>query len=1108
MAKGDNSGMWPATTREYNGAACTDGAEAKDDDSGTSAAAMSEHNGAACTDGAEARSDDSNTSTEITSEHNGDTCTDDAGAEGDGDGTSAAAMSEHNGAAGTNGVEAKRDDSGRSAAAAVEYNGATCTDGTEAKDDNRGTATTATSEYSGISAAATSEYKGATCTDGAEAKGGGGGAVAAATIEHGGATCTDGAKAKGTNARNGAACADDAEGADSGTSAAATNERDDAAGAGVAKARGDNGGTLTVTTRKYDGAAGAGGAEARNDGGGTSTAAMSEYGGATGTGGAEARGDGSGKSAAAASECNGAACTDGAEAKGDNGGTVTAATSKDSGMSAVAAGECKGATGGSGTGARDDGSGTVAAATFGYGGAARTDGAEAKGYDSGALTAATGEYNGAAGVDYNLSDNDPSDDMAPWLSDFEPPERASDGSGAPDTKPATGAATAQLAEAVTGRLRTAEADAVWRAHSEDKWLHDVRMNGLQLPLANGKWPPSHQGRANSIKPEHMEWTRTAVAELVAMGSVTTWESMVAEGIGTGARPHCVMPLLVGEKGNSTPEALKLRLCHDCRFLNQFVTKKAFKLERLPDYLKQLSKGDLQIVIDITSAYHHIEIHPKHRTLCGFEFEGILYCYACLPFGLGISAFVFCLFTAVTAAALRASGLTKAMIWYVDDCIASAGPTRDDARVAKIVAFIRSFGWHLADPKLDLRQVMCIKGLGFMIDTQSMTLDLPAVRRLKLIATAEHVITNRNRISARNVARLVGQIQSAQPAFGLICRLKSRYLSLALLTAARGGNYSIFVSLNAKAENEVRLWASSVQSFAPQPIQPHRRRPDYVLTCDASARALGAIVTASPGGAIDGTRIFRELEDNELLWGSTLREMTGYDHGIETLEARQPLTGCMIEIVGDSSSADIIFGKGGSQVVDKVTGELLLTEAVLRIFERASVGKYEVRFRWVRRNLLQDADDLSKFRDRMSFSLRPYVMALVDSRFGPWDIDRYASATNHVCPRFNTIYDTANAEAVDALSQDWSTGHGFVLPDFHSISMILDHIERCNARVTLIVPEWRKCPWWPRLWAGAMAPRIRKYIFLSADALEPRNEWCFFGTSFRTRIIVLDIIPLH
>ncbi len=109
-----------------------------------------------------------------------------------------------------------------------------------------------------------------------------------------------------------------------------------------------------------------------------------------------------------------------------------------------------------------------------------------------------------------------------------------------------------------------------------------------------------------------------------------------------------MPLIVGEKSSSTPEKRKFRLIHDCRYVNEFLVLRPFKLEQLPGLVKQLQRNDRLFAADITSAYHHVEIAARFRTLFGFTFDGIDYVYNWLPFGLSASAYVFCEFSAVTA----------------------------------------------------------------------------------------------------------------------------------------------------------------------------------------------------------------------------------------------------------------------------------------------------------------------------------------------------------------------------------------------------------------------------------------------------------------------------
>ena len=67
--------------------------------------------------------------------------------------------------------------------------------------------------------------------------------------------------------------------------------------------------------------------------------------------------------------------------------------------------------------------------------------------------------------------------------------------------------------------------------------------------------------------------------------------------------------------------------------------------------------------------------------------------------------------------------------------------------------------------------------------------------------------------------------------------------------------------------------------------------------------------------------------------------------------------------------------------------------------------FKVRFGWVSRCFIQDADDLSKFVEPMDFSLSPTWLAYVWKHFGPWEVDRYASQAIATCPRLNALFDS-------------------------------------------------------------------------------------------------------
>ena len=680
-----------------------------------------------------------------------------------------------------------------------------------------------------------------------------------------------------------------------------------------------------------------------------------------------------------------------------------------------------------------------------------------------------------------------------WLDGFEP-NRGDHDRGVVDVR-----TPAQVSERLAPRLRTPEAEAAWAAATSNEYLHHVRRHGLEVPLTNGVWPAAHDAGSNSIKPEYLSWARDAINELRDVGAVSTWKDHAAAGYAEGGGPRLIMPLIVEPKPGRPG---KFRLIHDCRHLNKLLDKLPFKMENLTDFVKQLSLMDKLFSVDIESAYHHVEVAPRHRTLLGFRFEGVTYVYNVLPFGLTTNASVFCAFTAVTAKAVRDSGLVSALIVYVDDFGGSVGQERDAERMGEILRIIRSFGWVLAPSKLNVDLVCRLKLLGFMLDTETMRIGIPEGRRIKLVHTAEEVWRRRARAPVRLVCQLVGQIISLQLALGLVCRLRSRYLLHSVRDAARAGDYRGFTGLGSRAADEVKLFATQVDTLKDQPMHKHKRKADYVMHCDASDHALAAIIIRAPNEDDVQRPFYRRLFSHEAGWSSVLRELTGYHDAYMTLRRRRNMSGMVVEIVGDSLCCQYIFAKGGSQVVDEETGALLITETLLDLLEAAGADGAEVRFRWVRREYVQDADDLSKVVDRMDFGLRPDWLEHVLGKFGPWDVDRFAGEHNTTAKRFNSLFDSQHAEAVDAMAQDWSEGVSFILPDFHMIDCILDKIERDNAEVVLVVPKWPREMWWKRIHAGAWRARVGAAEALPARLLEPYNEHCFFGSSFTTGLLVM------
>ena len=85
---------------------------------------------------------------------------------------------------------------------------------------------------------------------------------------------------------------------------------------------------------------------------------------------------------------------------------------------------------------------------------------------------------------------------------------------------------------------------------------------------------------------------------------------------------------------------EIRMCVDYRKLNTKVRWDAFLLPRIEESLDALSNAKYFSTLDLTSAYHQIEVAPEDRRKTAFTTPMGLYEYIRLPFGLSTSPATF------------------------------------------------------------------------------------------------------------------------------------------------------------------------------------------------------------------------------------------------------------------------------------------------------------------------------------------------------------------------------------------------------------------------------------------------------------------------------------
>ena len=94
------------------------------------------------------------------------------------------------------------------------------------------------------------------------------------------------------------------------------------------------------------------------------------------------------------------------------------------------------------------------------------------------------------------------------------------------------------------------------------------------------------------------------------------------------------------------------------------------------------------------------------------------------------------------------------------------------------------------------------------------------------------------------------------------------------------------------------------------------------------------------------------------------------------------------------------------------------------------------------------------------SINPAVFRVIDAKWGPHTIDRFALHYNVQVPRFYSKFASPCCSGVDALSQDWRDENNWVCSPVSAILPSVRALSLCSGYGTLIVPQWPSAYFWP------------------------------------------------
>jgi hypothetical protein len=221
-----------------------------------------------------------------------------------------------------------------------------------------------------------------------------------------------------------------------------------------------------------------------------------------------------------------------------------------------------------------------------------------------------------------------------------------------------------------------------------------------------------------------------------------------------------------------------------------------------------------------------------------------------------------------------------------------------------------------------------------------------------------------------------------------------------------------------------------------------------------------------GAHVDSTSAWGLFPDELKPESSTHRELAALLFALRTPCMYEHIRSAKVTFMMDSLAAVYNLNKGGGPV-------LALSMLVRDIWQECLRHGIDATADWISRDKNEFADSLSRYRDRADWGLNPDIFAQLNEEWGPHTVDRFASAHNTLCERFNSRYYDPQAEACDAFAQDWHGENNFANADFNDIPRVLAHAERHRCLLTLIFPEWVAKPWYNALLLSPHLVEVRK-----------------------------------
>ncbi|KAJ8917626.1 hypothetical protein NQ315_000109 [Exocentrus adspersus] len=469
---------------------------------------------------------------------------------------------------------------------------------------------------------------------------------------------------------------------------------------------------------------------------------------------------------------------------------------------------------------------------------------------------------------------------------------------------------------------------------------------------------------------------------------------------------------------------KKRFILNLKSLNIHIYAPHFKMEDARTASKLIQHGNYAATIDLKDAYYLVPIHKDDRKYLRFYFNCTYYEFTCVAFGLASAPFMFTKLMKPIVRCLRDRDVL--CVNYLDDFLI-LGQTKEicESHLRIATTLLTSLGFLINTEKSILSPNTRCKFLGFIFDSNTMSIELPPEKREKILLWVKFFLSHTT-CRILKFAQFLGLLTSACPAIKYGWRLE-RAKFLALRSA--GGNYNAFMSIPRSLLPDLNWWITNIRTSK---NDLRRDVYDLEICTDASLSGWGACCRDD---SIHGWWSLSESSNH-----INFLELQAIFFGLQCFANN--LQNCNILIRTDNTTALANVNRMGS-----VKHQLLnsLTRNIWHWAEERNI--------WIFASYISSSENWQA-------DLNDQVFLHITQSFGSPDIDIFASRNNHKCARYISWLKDPGAEAVDAFTIDWGNIFFYAFPPFSQILRTLQKIKNDKAEGILVVPYWKSQSWYP------------------------------------------------